>query len=359
MIYENAISRWYRKHTDNIHKKKLKKIRKTSTDRIDNSMPFFKNFAKTRNKTQQFLVEEREKAIASENKILLEKINSIIAGKGKRLVESEPPAGKSLNYLLRKQDANKIIRENQQIVEKIQKLPPQVDFKKFDQEFQLKSKVKKMISKLNVPKAKKPRYKGRTNHLPPLSSEETNEEAPETYMNLSLNPKKSKKNHKRFQNSATLKIAKDFYGELQSKKKVKPLKKPKQLKADEENLTKINETEETKNSQDRKSSPKPISSVQATSGAKKTKSVKTSNHLKPESTELQKASKNTQQGIEKASGNLELNKADSGEEKSGTKNSKEQSKNSSLSSSKNSSQKSSRKSSQKSSRKSSRKSSEN
>ena len=356
MIYENAISRWYRKHTDNIHKKKLKKIRKTSTDRIDNSMPFFKNFAKTRNKTQQFLVEEREKAIASENKILLEKINSIIAGKGKRLVESEPPAGKSLNYLLRKQDANKIIRENQQIVEKIQKLPPQVDFKKFDQEFQLKSKVKKMISKLNVPKAKKPRYKGRTNHLPPLSSEETNEEAPETYMNLSLNPKKSKKHHKRFQNSVTLKIAKDFYGELQSKKKTKPLIKPKQLKPDEENLTKINETEETKNSQDRKNSPKKTSSVQATS-AKKT--VKASNHLKPESTELQKASKNTQQGIEKASGNLEVNKADSGEEKSRSKNSKEQSKNSSLSSSKKSSQKSSRKSSQNSSQNSSRKSSEN
>ncbi|OMJ66434.1 hypothetical protein SteCoe_36717 [Stentor coeruleus] len=99
----------------------------------------------------------RNVEIKKTNKILLDKLASINK-RNTKILEPQSHCNKilkSLNLALRKQEAQRIINENEQIVKRITSQKPRILKKIFDRDFEKHEKYKENLSKIRLLKYKK------------------------------------------------------------------------------------------------------------------------------------------------------------------------------------------------------------
>ena len=161
---ESLESRWYREHSIKVHKQKLEAIKQRSKSTLKSSIqPLSVNLRK---QSQEM---DKKKEIERENMILFLKLNHI---KQRKNSKSEPKGPKSLNFSLRKKEADKIINENYDFVKRFMDKPSFVSARQLQEEYQLQLGYKKTISKANLHKrlVKLASFEGKPGHLPPLDS---------------------------------------------------------------------------------------------------------------------------------------------------------------------------------------------
>jgi len=120
-----------------IHRERLRNI-KPSIDTKDPRRP------KSSNSKGARLEEERNAQIMHENTILLDKLSKILTREktaqvgGERLpaVAAPPAAGSGLHDIYRRQVREKIDRENQQLLKRLQYMKPSIDMLQFEQQWQ-------------------------------------------------------------------------------------------------------------------------------------------------------------------------------------------------------------------------------
>ena len=72
-----STSKWYHNYLQQLHERKLLKIKQGSEKTIDNSIPSSLNFIKTMNLRSNYDKQEHFKSIYKTNRILLNKISEI------------------------------------------------------------------------------------------------------------------------------------------------------------------------------------------------------------------------------------------------------------------------------------------
>ncbi|OMJ78795.1 hypothetical protein SteCoe_21322 [Stentor coeruleus] len=130
------------------HSERIKDIKKKYSNRIDNSTPS----TRRNNSSTNFLRLEKKSQIHKNNIKLLNSITEI--SKGKRVSSTQLildsieslPKPKSLNVQSRRQDAQRIITDNEAMARRLNKSSG-LSFKKFDKEWHDTVKYKKTISK--------------------------------------------------------------------------------------------------------------------------------------------------------------------------------------------------------------------
>lgn len=130
----------------------------------------------------------RNLEIQKTNKILLDKLASINKRSTKKLEPQShsSKALKSLNLTSRRQEAQRIINENEQIVKRITSQKPQILKKKFDMDFEKHEKYKGNLSKLRLLK-----YKEYCKSISPISDRKGKSMTPTIESNITP----SEKNH--------------------------------------------------------------------------------------------------------------------------------------------------------------------
>lgn len=91
----------------------------------------------TRPKKQQ-LIDDRQQAIAKENRKLMERMTAILSGSKK---SNKKPQAKSLNEKSRRQQVDKLNFENSLLVERLKHVPSVLDVSKLEQDFQRHVKI--------------------------------------------------------------------------------------------------------------------------------------------------------------------------------------------------------------------------
>ncbi|CAI2372294.1 unnamed protein product [Moneuplotes crassus] len=152
-----------------LHTKKLKEIQERGPKKKPKAVPTIgKKLKDHKDKTQQFMKNEKNAEINRENKILLDKLVEISNGKfssvskpvkkakkAKKAVQTK----KSLNYEKRRKEFERIERENMAIAQRLYNKESSISKKKMDKDFNTNEKYKKQIQKLKAANAKKKKAK--------------------------------------------------------------------------------------------------------------------------------------------------------------------------------------------------------
>ncbi|OMJ77044.1 hypothetical protein SteCoe_23443 [Stentor coeruleus] len=171
------------------HYERLKEIKQTdSKTQISRTA--------SQKKHKPYLETDRNLEIKKTNKILLDKLASINKRSTKKL-EPQPhffKGLKSLNLTLRRQEAQRIINENEQIVKRITSQKPQILKKKFDRDFE-----KHEIYKGNLSKIRLLKYKEYCESISPISDRKGKSMTPTIESNVTPSEKNQNINPSFFQ----------------------------------------------------------------------------------------------------------------------------------------------------------------
>lgn len=161
---ESLETRWYREHSLRIHKKHLEAIRQRSKSTIKS--PLHHISVNLRKISQE---NDKKKEIIRENMILSTKLYQIHE---RRVSPGEAKGPKSLNFSLRKKEADKILTENYDFVRRFMVKPSFVSASKLEEEYKQQLGYKKTISKANLHKrlSKLALFDGKPGQLPPLEA---------------------------------------------------------------------------------------------------------------------------------------------------------------------------------------------
>jgi Hemingway/CFA97 len=136
---ESLESRWYREHSIKIHKKRLQDIKERSVS-IARSPVRYSSVKKKK------LLKDQEE-ILKKNMMLYEKLTQISERKFSPTSMKIP---KSLNFTVRKKEADRIIMDNLDIVKRLTELESYVSAKKLNNEYKVLKGYRQTISKSNL-----------------------------------------------------------------------------------------------------------------------------------------------------------------------------------------------------------------
>ena len=155
-------SRWYKEHSLRIHKKHLEDIKQRSKSTIKSH--FNHNSPNLRKLSQE---NDKHKEIDRENMILFVKLNQI---KERRSSPRESKGPKSLNFSLRKKQAEKIMTENYDFVRRFIIKPSFISARQLEEEYKQQQGYKRTISKANLHKRliRLASFDGKPGQLPPM-----------------------------------------------------------------------------------------------------------------------------------------------------------------------------------------------
>ena len=105
------------------HKKKLREMKAS----IDTKEPHTRQGGKRRNPKKEQMMEERYAQIERDNRLLLEKMSYIMRHQSMDIREDTGEYSQSLNRERRKRELQRITRENQKILARIQAIEPTYD----------------------------------------------------------------------------------------------------------------------------------------------------------------------------------------------------------------------------------------
>ncbi|CAG9313061.1 unnamed protein product [Blepharisma stoltei] len=167
-----ASSVWAHDYAFNLHKQRLKLIKLTPSNRVDNSEPATKRFMTCKHRGQAFFESEINKTIQIDNQKLLGKLTWISNRKralSMTFRESTSPP-RSLNFVSRKREAERILLENHSFMRRLSEKPSSVSLNKFRYEYERNMKYKANASKMkfNVLGNK---IGKKANLLPPLTEQ--------------------------------------------------------------------------------------------------------------------------------------------------------------------------------------------
>ena len=161
---ESLESRWYREHSLRIHKRHLEEIRQRSKSTI--KAPLHHVSINLRKLSQE---SDKQKEIHRENLILSSKLYEI---QERRIMPGEPRGPRSLNFSVRRKEAERILTENYDFVRRFMVKPSFVSTSKFEEDYRQQLGYKKTISKANLHKrlSKLALFDGKPGYLPPLDT---------------------------------------------------------------------------------------------------------------------------------------------------------------------------------------------
>jgi Hemingway/CFA97 len=149
ILDEKLTARWFWSKSQSNHSKRLQDIKHKLSNRIDNSQPR----TRSDHRPLKFLEVERKTEIHKENLKLLGVLADVSCGKRSTSIQiildsvKALPKPKSLNLSYRKQEAKRIINENEAFAKRLMKNKHELSFKRLDKEWHNSVKYKKTISK--------------------------------------------------------------------------------------------------------------------------------------------------------------------------------------------------------------------
>lgn len=142
---------WQFKYQQSVHKKNLELIHAQSSKRIDNSPPFTLHLAKNKVASYQNLRKQELNDIDRKNQVILEALNEI---SNRRVsftqIKTQTvfiPRINSLNFNFRSKVSEKIMMENEKILEKLRAKGATINKKKMDEEYRLSLQYKKNLTR--------------------------------------------------------------------------------------------------------------------------------------------------------------------------------------------------------------------
>ncbi|CAG9319076.1 unnamed protein product [Blepharisma stoltei] len=161
--------KWSRDHALLIHQKRLNEI-KAESSKISSLSGISK---KSRIRPQRFLEVERSLDIKKHNQLLLERLVEISIGrKRKEDPMSNTQSTRSLNRIVRKKEAEKILNENEWLARRLaEQKPRMMSKKKLDEEYSLFREYKTRLSKLHYLKTNKKPTERSAGSLPQIERE--------------------------------------------------------------------------------------------------------------------------------------------------------------------------------------------
>ncbi|OMJ71187.1 hypothetical protein SteCoe_30683 [Stentor coeruleus] len=144
---ENLSSKLYQEYSAKLHKKRLEEIKHRNNWSLSTSFDYSRKEPK---KAGSFIQVAKANEIIRENRILYGKLTTISERKlgQKPLPSYKTP--KTLNYPSRRKQTEKIIKENQEFMQRLIEKPANFSVKKFKLEYEIKKKYKENLSKQKI-----------------------------------------------------------------------------------------------------------------------------------------------------------------------------------------------------------------
>lgn len=145
-----ASSAWGHDYAFNLHKQRLKLIKVKPSTRVNNSPPETKRYMPPKQRAQAFYEDEMSKTIQVDNQKLLSKLTWISNRKRTLSLtfrEQSPP--RSLNFVSRKREAERILIENHSFMRRLSDKPSSVSLRKFNDDYERSIKYKANASRMN------------------------------------------------------------------------------------------------------------------------------------------------------------------------------------------------------------------
>ncbi|OMJ85821.1 hypothetical protein SteCoe_12818 [Stentor coeruleus] len=144
---ENLSSRLYQEYSAKLHKKRLEEIKHRNNWSLNTSLDHSRKEPK---KAGSFIQIAKADEIIRENRILYDKLTTI----SERKLSQEPlpnyKTPKTLNYSSRRKQTEKIIKENQEFIQRLIEKPANFSVEKFKLEYEIKKKYKENLSKQKI-----------------------------------------------------------------------------------------------------------------------------------------------------------------------------------------------------------------
>lgn len=144
--YENLTSKLYQEYSTKLHKKRLEEIKHRDT--FSQTMPQDCN-KKDHKKPCSFLQIAKANEINRENQILNYKISAILERKFSPQLIHKYKSPQTLNSFHRRQEKEKIIKENKNFIQRLIERPSNFPLEKFKLEYEMTKKYKENYSKQN------------------------------------------------------------------------------------------------------------------------------------------------------------------------------------------------------------------
>jgi hypothetical protein len=154
-------SRWYRDYSIKIHKQRLKDIKGRSPENLSHTSRYYS----TNRRKQENLFKIND--ICRENSILYDKLSQISV---RKCSPAENKGPKSLNIATRKKEAQRIIKDNLEIIKRLTEKESFVSARKLEEEYYINKKYKKTISKVSL-QDRLTKIMKNSAKLPPLGQE--------------------------------------------------------------------------------------------------------------------------------------------------------------------------------------------
>jgi hypothetical protein len=142
MIHQNFISEWNRQFSLKIHKEKLKTIKNREPKTINTSLETYSSIRKSE--------AERSQKINRENKLLFNRLLFISERKSSPLLTSSTPPSKTLTNRYKKQESERIILENQSLLNRISINNSPLSVKKLMKDYKMSEEYRERISKKSL-----------------------------------------------------------------------------------------------------------------------------------------------------------------------------------------------------------------
>ena len=145
---ENLSSRLYQEYSAKLHRQRLVQIKHRQNQSVElNSEPKRKENKK---KINGFFRIAKNSEVARENKILYDKLTTISERKVNSEISLVNNSPRTLNYVTRKRQTEKIIKENQDFIQRLIEKPSQLSLKKFKLDYEMLQKYKENVSKQKI-----------------------------------------------------------------------------------------------------------------------------------------------------------------------------------------------------------------
>ena len=145
---ENLSARLYQEYSAKLHRQRLEKIKHRPQDSLNLSI--MQKKAKDSKKIPAFTILSKSKEVMRENKLLYDRLTHI----SERKLSIDKPVSltipKTLNYVHRRKETEKIIKENQEFIQRLIEKPSHISLKKLKLDYELIQKYKENMSKKKI-----------------------------------------------------------------------------------------------------------------------------------------------------------------------------------------------------------------
>jgi Hemingway/CFA97 len=141
---DNITSRLYQEYSARLHRLRLEKIKNRKIKSLTSSSPD----QKSKKRNHGFSQLPNTKEIIRQNKILYDRLT--IISERKTYPENNIHVAKTLNYAYRRKQTQKIIKENQEFIQRLIEKPSQISMKKLELDYEYSLKYKDNISKKKI-----------------------------------------------------------------------------------------------------------------------------------------------------------------------------------------------------------------